>query len=583
MILRSLQPRFARHLMGFPHMDFESLVQALYGIEKDIARGLWPKSSPSDSKGKKPSGGQRLRNVAKCNHEPSTGPAYSMHAVPPFPGGIHHIDFAEDDDIHMLSWDDGLQNRLFWMMVMRPFDGAVSHEEVKREDDELLSQIRVETTTTPEGLIHMITADKATCIVFSDDDLPLEGSNHTHHLYIIVGYSSHRVPSILLDNDSALSVCRLATAIALSYAPSDFGPFTQTIRAYDNTKMEVMGTLMIELLIGPATFSILLQVLRIPTSFNLLLSRPWIHRVGVIPYFLHQKVKFIHDRDFVAMSFDQHSNTVILDMMRGMSFLPSMGYMARLHRERVRARLTCTLFDYPVHPYRMSLEDYFVKGSELGVETSGAPVLVIIASSSLNRANFLSLCFPEETTDCGIDVEPTGVTDGVVPHDEYRDEMDMMSMSQITEMVQLELASPFNLFGVFAIEVAEEIQTVFALELIEDVAIGDDLFDDTFSSIEGAFDFVDQPLSFDILSRFISRLDDVYDSASMDLSIFKYFPVSCDSICISAPHSPTLQIFDIDYEIAKPDSDRDSFDHDSDPIDETVSPTIGDIEKLILA
>ena len=208
---------------------------------------------------------------------------------------------------------------------------------------------------------------------------------------------------------------------------------------------------------------------------------------------------------------------------------------------------------------------------------------MIIASSSLNRANFLSLCFPEETTDCGIDVEPTGVTDGVVPHDEYRDEMDMMSMSQITEMVQPEPASPFNLFGVFAIEVAEEIQTVLALELMEDVAVGDDLFDDTFSSIEGAFDFVDPPLSFDILSRFISRLDDVYDSASMDLSIFEYFPISCDNICISAPYSPTLQIFDIDYEIAKPDSDKDSFDHDSDPIDEIVSPTIGDIEKLILA
>ena len=34
MIMRSLQPRFARHLMGFPHMDFGSLVQALYGIEE---------------------------------------------------------------------------------------------------------------------------------------------------------------------------------------------------------------------------------------------------------------------------------------------------------------------------------------------------------------------------------------------------------------------------------------------------------------------------------------------------------------------------------------------------------------------
>ncbi|RVX14855.1 hypothetical protein CK203_012089 [Vitis vinifera] len=42
MIMRSLQPRFARHLMGFPHTDFGSLEQALYGIEEGIARGLWP-------------------------------------------------------------------------------------------------------------------------------------------------------------------------------------------------------------------------------------------------------------------------------------------------------------------------------------------------------------------------------------------------------------------------------------------------------------------------------------------------------------------------------------------------------------
>ena len=63
MILRSLQPRFAKHLMGFPHTDFGSLVQALYGIEDGIARGLWSESSPTDSKGKKLSGRQRSGNV----------------------------------------------------------------------------------------------------------------------------------------------------------------------------------------------------------------------------------------------------------------------------------------------------------------------------------------------------------------------------------------------------------------------------------------------------------------------------------------------------------------------------------------
>ena len=36
-------------------------------------------------------------------------------------------------------------------------------------------------------------------------------------------------------------------------------------------------------------------------------------------------------RDFVAMSFDQLGSTVVLDMMRSMSFMPSMGLRRRQH------------------------------------------------------------------------------------------------------------------------------------------------------------------------------------------------------------------------------------------------------------
>ena len=39
--------------------------------------------------------------------------------------------------------------------------------------------------------------------------------------------------------------------------------------------------------------------------------------------------------------------------------------MARPHRERVRTHLTCTPFDYPGHPYTMSLAYYFIKESEV--------------------------------------------------------------------------------------------------------------------------------------------------------------------------------------------------------------------------
>ena len=141
-----------------------------------------------------------------------------------------------------------------------------------------LSHIKVETTTTPEGLIHIMTTSKATCIMFLDDDLSPNGSDPIRLLYITVGCSCHRVPSILLENGSTLNFCPLTTAITLGFVPSDFDPSTQTVKAYDSTKMEVMGTLVIDLWIGLATFSTLFQVLRIPTSFNMLLGRPWIHK-----------------------------------------------------------------------------------------------------------------------------------------------------------------------------------------------------------------------------------------------------------------------------------------------------------------
>ncbi|RVW78142.1 hypothetical protein CK203_049692 [Vitis vinifera] len=99
----------------------------------------------------------------------------------------------------------------------RPLEGTSAPKEVRRDDNEILrqlqstqarisiwsllassnthrdtlirvlSQIRVETTTTTEGLIHMVMAGRATCIVFSNDDLPLEGSDtYVHFIYQLV-------------------------------------------------------------------------------------------------------------------------------------------------------------------------------------------------------------------------------------------------------------------------------------------------------------------------------------------------------------------------------------------------------------
>ncbi|KAJ9675277.1 hypothetical protein PVL29_024295 [Vitis rotundifolia] len=537
-----------------------------------------------------------------------------------------YIDDSQTPDVQYI-FQGGRVLRQPPLAAARPLEGTFAPNDAQREDDEILrqlqstqarisiwsllassnthrdaliralSQIRVETTTTPKGLIHTMMVSRATCIVFSDDDLPLKGLYHTRPLYISVSCSGHRVSYVLLDNGSALNACLLATTIVLSYAPSNFGPSTQTVRAYDNNKREVMGTLQIELLIGPTTFSALFQVLRIPTSFNLLLSRPWIYRAGAIPSSLYQKVKFIHDgqvitiqsigdmfisselvlqishsdddlfligftfnevqtlemedfcQDFLAMSFDQHGSTVVLDIMRSMSYLPSMGlgrclhgpnefmaipnhnvpfglgfipteanyrYMAQLRKERMRARLTHMSFDYPIRPYTMRLADYFMRASESqthldgiigGLSTTQEAELYTSASalatpSSPNCVSLMTLCFPDEIDEHKTFAEVGDIMDGAVPHDEYivdgavphneyYDEMLAMSIGQLDGIAQPELASPFDLFGVSAIEIieiAEEIQITPALDSLDDVITIDDLFDGHVGPVEGAPD-----------------------------------------------------------------------------------------------
>ena len=132
----------------------------------------------------------------------------------------------------------------------------------------------------------------------------------------------------------------------------------------------------------------------------------------------------------------------------------------------------------------------------------------------------------------------------------------------------------------FAVEIAEEIQTTPTSEFVDDVIVVADLFDCLVGLVEGASNFVDPPLSFDVLSGFVSHSDDIHDSSFMDLSIFEYMPVSYD-ITLSAPSSPTSQIFDIGDEIAQHDLDDDSSSaSDLDLIDKRVSPAIDDTKVV---
>ncbi|XP_077249458.1 uncharacterized protein LOC143888965 [Tasmannia lanceolata] len=94
------------------------------------------------------------------------------------------------------------------------------------------------------------------------------------------------------------------TAATLGFSPENFIPSKQGILAYDGTRRDVVGTLVTEIQIGGEDFEVEFQVLDIKASFLLLLGRPWMHKVGVVPSTLHQKLKFIRRNRVITVKGD---------------------------------------------------------------------------------------------------------------------------------------------------------------------------------------------------------------------------------------------------------------------------------------
>ena len=143
---------------------------------------------------------------------------------------------------------------------------------------DLLNQIQVPTITTPQDLNVMIgSINRELTISYSDKDLTKKGKHHNDSLHITVDSIGKRIPVVLIDDGSALTMCPLKTTSCLGLSVEDFVPTDQHVKAYNNSRKEVLGTITLELTIDPMVKKVDFQVLNIASCFNMLLRRPWIH------------------------------------------------------------------------------------------------------------------------------------------------------------------------------------------------------------------------------------------------------------------------------------------------------------------
>ena len=119
----------------------------------------------------------------------------------------------------------------------------------------------------------------------------------------------------------------------------------------------------------------------------------------------------------------------------------------------------------------------------------------------------------------------------VTLYDACANVMDIIGTGHIVDAALPGPRSVFDIFGISMLEIDDDDRLV-ATYIIHNTV-----------SVKEAFDFVDPPLSFDTLSEFVTRFDDISDGNN-DMSIFEYFLVS-QHFPFTTPVIPTTHIYDI--------------------------------------
>ena len=171
------------------------------------------------------------------------------------------------------------------------------------------------------------------------------------------------------------------------------------------------------------------------------------------------------------------------------------------------------------------------------------PSAMIVAPPSPDRASVFSMCFSEEVPDYDL---PMDLGDGT-------DEIDMIGIGRTFNAAPCGPHTTFDMFGLSILETDEDDSVpnaytddmdfigigcildaaprgphsafdISGVSVLDDESVLDVVTSD-FTSVEGASDFVDPPLSSNTMSRFVTHFDGI-SNGNNDMSIFEYLIMS---------------------------------------------------------
>ncbi|XP_074313760.1 uncharacterized protein LOC141648953 [Silene latifolia] len=129
-------------------------------------------------------------------------------------------------------------------------------------------------------------------ISFDETDIPDEAEHHHDALIITLSIGNCLVKKILVDTGSSVNLIMLETLKNMGYSEKDLVQKAVPLVGFSGETKQSLGEIVIPTFAGGMNKQVRYLVIDGPSTYIVILGRPWIHEMKAVPSMYHQSLKF---------------------------------------------------------------------------------------------------------------------------------------------------------------------------------------------------------------------------------------------------------------------------------------------------
>ena len=129
-------------------------------------------------------------------------------------------------------------------------------------------------------------------IIFTAEDGNGAYFNHEDALVVTLDVGNRIVKRILVDNGSSVDVIFLSTLEVIGISPTVIQPTKAALVGFKGVDSKARGKITLPISVKDKVQMTELMVVDAPSSYNMIVGRPWLHSMKAVPSTYHQKLKY---------------------------------------------------------------------------------------------------------------------------------------------------------------------------------------------------------------------------------------------------------------------------------------------------